>query len=525
MPSAVTTALRNASAAGSPPRNRRRLALGLIVFAACMVAAALLWHRWWPFEQPTVIENLQEASDSQVHAKTFHRSYFPPGCVLDGVVFIHGKGVRPLITIDRLTIRASYAGILARHISQITAEGMHVIIPAFGTGEAFHTTPSSLTIGEIVANGATVEVAPQDGGKDPFRFQFHEAVFNDVGWKDPLTYRVQVRNPNPPGEITAEGKFGVWDEADPAQTAVSGNYTFAQADLSVYRGIAGTLSSAGKFRGNLGHIDILGTTDTPNFEVTTGKHPVHLTTEFSAYVDATHGDTFLKRVDAQFRKTHIVAKGSIAKSEKDSGKTARIELGTNNGRLEDLLGLFVKQERSPMSGAVSLRATVELPPGDEPFLKRVTLQGTFGIGGGEFSAPATQEGVDKLSAGARGEKESADPETVVTDLKGQVNLGNGVAQFADLSFGVPGARARMHGSYNVINHKIDLRGQMRVDTKISNTTTGAKAFLLKMMDPFFKKKKKGEILPIRISGTYDNPSFGLDLGDDKARVAPRTQGH
>jgi len=38
-----------------------------------------------------------------------------------------------------------------------------------------------------------------------------------------------------------------------------------------------------------------------------------------------------------------------------------------------------------------------------------------------------------------------------------------------------------------------------------------------MMDPFFKKRKKEEILPVRISGTYHNPAFGLDLNDKKAQ--------
>jgi hypothetical protein len=78
----------------------------------------------------------------------------------------------------------------------------------------------------------------------------------------------------------------------------------------------------------------------------------------------------------------------------------------------------------------------------------------------------------------------------------------------------------MHGTYNVISHKVDLRGQMKVDTKISNTTSGGKAFLLKMMEPFFKKKRKGEIVPVRISGTYEHPSFGLDLKDEKAQKVP-----
>jgi hypothetical protein len=39
-----------------------------------------------------------------------------------------------------------------------------------------------------------------------------------------------------------------------------------------------------------------------------------------------------------------------------------------------------------------------------------------------------------------------------------------------------------------------------------------------MMEPFFKKKRKGQIVPVRISGTY--ATFGLDLDDKNARKAP-----
>ena len=67
----------------------------------------------------------------------------------------------------------------------------------------------------------------------------------------------------------------------------------------------------------------------------------------------------------------------------------------------------------------------------------------------------------------------------------------------------------MHGTYNLLNEKIDLHGLMQVDTKISKTTTGVKSLFLKMMDPFFKKKKKGEVVPVHISGTYHHPQFGL----------------
>jgi AsmA-like protein len=472
----------------------------------------------WPFQQKAVVQDLQQASDSQVRLRGFRRTYFPaPGCVIDGVEFYHGtNAATPMITIQKLIIRGSYFGVVTRSLSNITAEGLRVSIPALGSGETFHTKPSKITIDEIVANGAVLEFALRAPGAAPLRFEIQEAVLRNVGWNGAASYRVKVRNPEPPGEIAAEGKFGVWNVSDPGQTPVSGKYRFDQADLSVYGGIAGTLSSAGKFGGVLKHIDIDGTTDTPDFEVTSGGHKVDLISQFSAYVDALHGDTFLKHVDAHFGKTQVVADGSVAKSADGQGKTALIDLHAKDGRIEDMLRLFVRADRAPMSGKVSLQASVEIPPGEQKFVKKLKLRGAFGVDAGGFT-PDTQESIDKLSAGARGEKQTDDPETVLSDLSGQVAIENGTANFANLRFTVPGAHSRMHGSYNLISDKIDLRGQLRVDTKISNTTNGGKAVLLKMVDPFFRKKRDGEVLPVRISGTYAHPSFGLDLHDKAAQ--------
>ena len=504
-------------------RRSNKLILIAIVILAGLCVIGLLLSRHWPFAQAAVLEDLREASDSLVKVQAFHETFFPsPGCVLEGVVFDHGPNQsKPLITVEKLTVQGSYLGLLSNHVSRITADGLRILVPAFGTGTALHTTQSKITVGEIVANGAAVEFAHKGPGKQPLRFDVHEASLQNVGWSGPLTYRLRVHNPEPPGEVITTGQFGVWNKSDPGETPISGEYAFEDADLSVYHGIAGKLFSKGKFGGILHHIDISGTTDVPDFEVKSGHHPVHLTTEFSAYVDAIHGDTFLKRVDANFWKTHIVAEGSITKSPNGKGKIAIIDLRGSNARIEDLLLLFVPAMRAPMSGSVTLQARAEIPPGPQRFLEKVRLRGSFGIAAGTFSKPSTQKGVDKLSAGALGEKDPADPETVLTDLTGTVNLEGGTAHLEDLSFGVPGASARMHGNYNLLDHKIDLRGQMQVDSRLSNTQSGAKAFLLKAMEPFFKKKKKGEIVPVRISGTYERPTFGLDLNDKKAqKIAP-----
>ena len=105
---------------------------------------------------------------------------------------------------------------------------------------------------------------------------------------------------------------------------------------------------------------------------------------------------------------------------------------------------------------------------------------------------------------------------VLTDLSGQVKLTDGLAQFTNLRFGIPGTRARMNGTYDILTYKINLHGRMRVETRIFKTTSGVKSLFLKFIDPIFKKKKKGEVVPVHIEGTYQKPQFGLDLPDKNA---------
>jgi hypothetical protein len=482
-----------------------------VLVLLCIVAGAILFAKFWPFSEKAVLEDLAEASDSKVAAVHYHATYFPPGCTLDQVEFDHEHS--RFITIDKLVVRGSYLGILRHHVPHIEAIGGRVFIPAFGSQTHLQTQHSATIIDELVANGAYVEFESSEPREKPFRFDVHEATLRDVGWGRAIAYHLKFHNPNPPGEISAEGQFGPWVEGHPEETPFSGRYEFDHADLGVYRGIAGTLSSRGQFDGALKHLSVNGTTLTPDFEVTASGHKVKLETKFDAYVNGMNGDTFLKRVDAHFRRTNLVAEGSVAHSPGQKGKVTDLQITTRNGRIEDLLGLFVSEPRAPMSGFVSLHTKALIPPGDEEFLKKVQLDGGFGIDEGSFSKPETQKDVDQLSAGARGENKE-DPETVLTDLLGQVKVKDGTTHFTDLSFGIPGAKARMHGTYNLLNYRIDLHGRMQVDTKISKTTSGMKSFLLKMMDPFFKKKKKGEVVPVHILGTYHKPQFGLDFSDN-----------
>jgi hypothetical protein len=148
------------------------------------------------------------------------------------------------------------------------------------------------------------------------------------------------------------------------------------------------------------------------------------------------------------------------------------------------------------------------------------LQGDFGIDAGSFTKADTQQGVNHLSEGALSEgenrkieKEEEESATVLSDLKGHVVLKDGTATFSNLSFSVPGAMAHMEGTYSLLTEKIDLHGTLKTESEPSNTTHGMKSLILKVLDPFFKKKRVGYVMPVKITGTYDHPSFGLDMRD------------
>ena len=97
------------------------------------------------------------------------------------------------------------------------------------------------------------------------------------------------------------------------------------------------------------------------------------------------------------------------------------------------------------------------------------------------------------------------------ELEGSFTLRDGRIAFSHLKFAVPGAAVRLNGSYDLRGEAVDFHGTMRLDAKLSQTTTGAKSILLKFVDPFFTKDGVGALLPIRVEGSRTNPLFGLEL--------------
>jgi AsmA-like C-terminal region len=482
-----------------------------------------------PFTQARVAQGLESTVRSKVSFGKFHMVYFPhPGCVAENVTFAGSSNTGdapPLVTIQRIAIEAHYVDLIVRpgYIARILLNGLHVQVPPRGTGASGSSSQSSqVRVGEILAAGAILEVA-RSGDKPPLKFEMRSLTVRSFGPNSVWSYHVTMQNAEPPGEIISDGQFGPLNLDDLGTTPVSGSYKFQRANLSVFPGIAGTLLSTGDFAGRLGEIGIHGTIDIPDFKVVTSDHDVHMTSRFRANVNGTNGDVFLTQVETSFLQTSVASSGSIAGKPGQKGKTTSLDVEVKKGRVQDLLRLFVKAEHPPMNGETSLKAHVIIPSQAGPFLKKLALSGDFGIGEGAFTKPSVQTRVDEMSKSARGEKKDKDkskakpepgaddPENVVMNLQGHVELRDGVAKFSALSFNVPGASARMDGTYNLLNEQIDFHGTLKTDAELSQETTGVKSALLKPFDPLFKRKKAGAAIPVKMTGTYRDPQFGFDV--------------
>jgi hypothetical protein len=528
MPETITESVHHQLHRLTPhPARGKWLLVTVVVLFGILAAAFIILLIRWPFTPKEVSQNLEEATGSRLQFKSFHPRYLPyPGCVVQGLTFHRGADPKapPIMSIERLYIRSSVFGLFGKHITKIVADGVHVIMPPFENLGQGSKPSSDIVVGELVAKNAVFEFSRQDPSQPRLKFLAHRLSLKNFGRRTTITFYTLVRVPEPPGEAEVRGTVGPFKENQNPEAPIAGSYTFKDADLSVFEGIAGKLSSNGKFEGKLNHMEVVGETQIPDFEVRRSHHHVDLSTKFSALLNGINGDVQLNDVDAHFWHSSVIARGSIAgTSDSTSGKTTSLDMVVRQGRIQDLMMLFTTDPHSPLTGTVSLHAHAVLRPGPGEFLKKLRMDGDFGIDAAHFTNPSTQQGIGTLSESARGKPPSDDDkgradgeaESLLSDLKGHVVLNDGVATFTSLSFGVPGAHAEMHGTYGLVSENIDLAGILRMQAKLSDATNGIKSFLVKALSPFLHNNRPREPLPVSITGTYDHPKYHVDTTPKK----------
>jgi len=500
------------------------LVIAVIVLA---VIGEVVAHRAAPILKGRVIETLSARFNSRVELDGFDVS------VVKGLE-VSGSGLRifpqdevvaagasqPLISLKNFSFHADWAGLFKKrmHVGTVHVTGMEIQIPpkemrAQAPKGQRHLGKIEIVVDEIVCDDSKLVIGTLKPDKDPKEFDLSHIVLRDVGPEKPWDYEAALVNAIPKGDIHAKGTFGPWNNDSPGDSAVTGHYTFDHADLNPIKGIGGILSSVGDFTGQLNKIVVDGATETPDFSLDTANHPMSLHTKFHAIVDGTNGDTYLQPVQARLGNSDFTCNGAVINVK---GKGHIIDLDTNipNGRIQDFLQLGVKTTPVVMTGVLTMKAKLHIPPGKESVTKKIGLKGGFTLRQIHFTNPDVQDKVDMLSLRAQGDPKDAKPgaEDVLSQMVGQFVMGDGTLSFSKLDYTLPGAEVLLAGDYTLNGETFEFGGKIKTDAKVSQMVAPKwKKLLLKPVDPFFKKDGAGAEIPVQVSGTRSAPKFGLDL--------------
>jgi hypothetical protein len=522
-----------------------------VVVVGCIglaLAAEYLVHNAEPILRKRVIETLSERFNAPVQLDSLHIS------LLKGIE-VSGSGLRVpygsttnpsapnkaqvVLSVEHFTFRSNFKALLhsptrivAVYVDNMTIDlpaGLHaedVLGPNQKAGNADPGHPKTqpkiaFIVGEIHCTNTKLILETSNPGKEPKVFAIQDLDLRDVGSSKPFTYQAHLINPIPRGDIVSSGNFGPWNTDDPRETALSGDYTFTDADLNTIKGLGGTLSSVGHFDGVLERLTVDGTTDSSDFSLDISDHPMPLQTKFHAFVDATNGDTTLDSVSAVLGGSSFTCKGVVA-NLKGKGHDIAMAVDMPSGRIQDLLQLGMKSQPPVMSGTVGMKAKLHIPPGNVRVAAKIELAGNIAIKGVHFSNAKVQDQIDGLSMRAQGKPKEV--KTASSDRRAEVASRMGV-QFAlahelvtvnSVDYEIPGAKLDLHGAYLMQGNLFEFKGHVRTDATASQMTTGWKSMLLKAADPFLKHDGAGVELPIAISGHKNDFKIGLAMhGEDE----------
>ena len=272
------------------------------------------------------------------------------------------------------------------------------------------------------------------------------------------------------------------------------------------------MNAIGTMSGVLEKIATTGETRTPDFRLTAldgGGLP--LTTTYEALVDGTKGDVELKRVDIMLGHSPIHAHGVVEGTSGLKGKRVVLNLTSSQLDLAEFLHLTSKAQPPLARGIVTIDTAFDLPQGEADVLDRLVLEGSLRAVRLRFADAGVQEKIDILSRRGQGRPSDESIDNVASNVTSKFTLKNSAVTYRSLAFSVAGASIKLDGTHQLEAKTLSLQGEVLLQASASNTLTGFKRWLVKPLDPLFRKNGAGTRLVIRVEGTQDQPKVDFDL--------------
>lgn len=530
----------------------------LVLIAAAGIATAIFVRRAEPFLRARIIQELHDRFHARVELDSFHVSLarglraeghglriWPPALVEGVTVAPVEDNSDPLIRLADFSFQAPFHYEPGKpfHISVVMLNGLDIHLPPkshFGQSSGAKAADAaqveglgrmiSFGLDRIECTSAHFVLETSKPGKMPLDFAISHFTLTDsagggIHSGSAMRFDADLTNPRPVGIIHSSGTIGPWQTTDPGESPISGGYTFDHADLASFKGIGGILSSTGKYQGTLRDLIVDGDADTPDFRLAHFGNTLPLKTHFHAKVDATNGDTWLEPVDATLGRSHFTAQGQVVRVVSTDpttpgglpaikGHDIDLNVHIDNGRIEDFLRLASRSPKPLLTGALQMNAHLHIPPGQEPVHQRINLKGSFNLDQARFTSEKIQDDITQLSLRGLGkpkEIKGADATATRSIMQGGFTMINGVITLPALTYAVPGATIQLAGTYGVDGGAIDFAGTAKLQATISQMVGGVLGALLKPANKLFEKDGSGTAIPIHISGTREDPKFGIDF--------------
>jgi hypothetical protein len=446
---------------------------------------------------------------SAVRFQSFDVTLLPRVHIVASGVVVGNETARPLIQAVTADATSDW---LPWHVRTLVLRGLSLHIPtAKGAGIAM-PAPFALTIDQIVAEHAQLEILPSAGQQSPLHFELTKLRVKNFSPTRAADFSALVVSSEPQAQIDISGRVGPWNSSDPSATPLQGTFKMPIGDLATLPGLKGALYSQGRFEGVVKCLEITGAAEAAEFGLGLSGHPEPLHASFQVSLDASDGSASIQQMNGLLRSSAFVATGSVRNIQDNRLRDIVLNVSLSHGRLEDVLPVAVKSKTSPISGALRVRAKLEILPGDQDILNRLRLDGDFAAGNAQFSSLNLRDRLRKVSRRAQGHPKDPAAGSSLSTMRGHVRLNNGTAELSSLVFDLPGSSARLNGSYQLASERLDLHGQLFMDAKLSKTTRGPKAFLLKAADRHFRSKRGGSRVAVRITGPRSDPRFGIGPG-------------
>lgn len=507
----------------------------VVVAVAALVATTVgLVSAIWPYRHREIAPMLEDMLASQVTFTGYHRIYFPnPGFVATGITMRRRSApdLPPLGHVDTMVVEGRWPDLilLRRRVQLVDMTGLHIIVPALGSKENREEFPPGsgsdfdgpeTMIERLMIHSSQLDIMRPSG--KPLIFPIKQIEIRNLHRGEAMTYAIDMQNAFPKGHILARGNMGPIYGRTFSATPVSGDFAIAQMNLHDTGEISGKLDVRGLFTGTLQAMEVEAKGETKDFAVEDGKPtPVEGTMRSTLYAE--NADMTIHSIVLNVGASTIEAEGTI----KGSPKATNLDIHVDRGRVEDVMRPFIHSE-VPITGPVSLKSHAYLGPPGVGFVARLRLNGSFFIPAEKVTDKKVEGNLSAFSRRAQGKQKPIDGlETrdesglksgsgdVVSSLAGPAKIENGVVSTPRLIFRIPGAQATVAGTYRLHNDEAHLTGDLKMDTDISHTATGFKAFLLKPLAPFFKKKNAGADVPIAVTGTPGHYQVQQNIAHDK----------